>query len=283
MARFLTPVTADTLPVILGRPSATDNKYTRGVVGMVTGSDTYPGAAVLGVTAALAVGVGMVRYLGPPRVAELVLSTRPEVVTQRGPVDALVVGSGWDVTTRQECEERVGFLTGVPVPVVLDAQAMAYRDLFPGPAVLTPHQGELARLFELFDLSGTDSISQAAALADALNAVVVVKGHETVVLSPGGRGSVLPPAPTWLATAGTGDVLAGVMGAVVTGASATHGDTLSPDTLHDAAVLSAFIHQEAGRRASWTSEGDAAILASDLAGPIRQVVAGLLGSEEPTA
>ncbi len=275
----ITPVTEQTLPRVLSRPLATDHKYSRGVLGMATGSDAFPGAAVLGVTAALSVGVGMVRYIGPPDVATLVLASRPEVVAGDGPADAVVAGSGWPETTREECLERLGALAGTAIPAVLDAGAMSCRDMFMGPAILTPHQGELRRLAETFAAPAATPEEQAAWIADRLDAIVVLKGHETLVVSPNGRASRLPPAPTWLATAGTGDVLAGVMGAVALSAVTHPTDkALTLSALHDAAVVAAFIHQEAARLASATSAGDAAFLASELPHAIRQVVAGLLAA-----
>src|SRR6476646_3403586 len=89
---------------VLRRPTATDDKYSRGVVGIRTGSDRYPGAAVLGVEAAWRAGIGMVRYLGPERAAQLVLARRPETVTADGRVQAWVVGSGMDAVTRPPAE-----------------------------------------------------------------------------------------------------------------------------------------------------------------------------------
>src|SRR5690606_16517289 len=74
----------------MAEPGPTDHKYTRGVLGIITGSDTYPGAAVISVDAALHTGVGMVRYLGPAR--QLVLARRPEAVTESGRVDAWLLG-----------------------------------------------------------------------------------------------------------------------------------------------------------------------------------------------
>src|SRR6185312_9288269 len=77
-------------------PGPGDDKYARGVVGFVTGSAPYPGAAVLGVEAAARTGVGMIRYLGPGRATRLVLQRRPEAVTVDGRVQAWVLGSGQD-------------------------------------------------------------------------------------------------------------------------------------------------------------------------------------------
>lgn len=270
-------VTWDTAPALLRRPVATDDKYTRGVLGMVTGSTQYPGAALLGITAALCTGVGMVRYVGPGEVAELVLASRPEVVIGSGRVTALVVGSGFPDTRVEELKERLGELGEVDVPVVLDAGAMIHRRIFPGPAILTPHRGELDRLAQ--SLGAPEGLAEDVALwlADYLDAVVVLKGNETLVVSPGGRATTLPPAPTWLATAGTGDVLAGVMGAVVTAVAVSHPDQdLTANHLHDAAVVAGLIHQQAAAIASRVDGLDAPLLPSVLAEAVRDAVAQFL-------
>ncbi|MFT4214794.1 MAG: NAD(P)H-hydrate dehydratase, partial [Microbacterium sp.] len=104
----------------LRAPTAADDKYARGVVGLRTGSDLYPGAAVLGVEAAWRTGVGMVRYLGPAR--DLVLARRPETVTVPGRVQAWVIGSG---TAERAAQERAALeeLLAGSVPVVVDAGA----------------------------------------------------------------------------------------------------------------------------------------------------------------
>lgn len=270
-------VTWDSAPALLHTPLATDDKYSRGVLGMVTGSSQYPGAALLGVTAALSTGVGMVRYLGPGDVARLVLATRPEVVIGPGRITALVVGSGFPDTDANELRERLGELHGVDVPVVLDAGAMIHRRLFPGPAILTPHRGELERLARFFGAPEGSADDTASWLANHLEAVVVQKGNETVVVSPGRRASALPPAPTWLATAGTGDVLAGVMGAVVTAVAIAHPDrALTTDHLHDAAVVAGLIHQQAAAMASRVDGLDAPLLPSVLAEAVREAVAQFL-------
>jgi NAD(P)H-hydrate repair Nnr-like enzyme with NAD(P)H-hydrate dehydratase domain len=104
-------------------PTSSDDKYSRGVVGFVTGSTRYPGAAELGVEAALRTGVGMVRYLGPARSTELVLQRRPEAVTTEGRVQAWVVGSGIESVSDLEAEPK-GWLQAAHAsghPLVIDA------------------------------------------------------------------------------------------------------------------------------------------------------------------
>lgn len=226
-------------------PGDDDDKYSRGVVGFVTGSARYPGAAVLGVEAALRVGVGMVRYLGPGRATRLVLQRRPEAVTTDGRVQAWVIGSGQDPKERDELTRmQLEIALRQGVPVVLDAGAL---DLWPdatGARVLTPHAGELARLLDI----GTDAVladrDAAARQASALTgATVLLKGAETLVTSPGGELVRVRNATPWLATAGAGDALAGILGALV----ATHADA---QDLAPIAAAAAWIHGEAAQRAS---------------------------------
>ena len=211
--------TRDDVAGVLRRPTAADDKYTRGVLGVRTGSAAYPGAAVLGVEAAWRTGVGMVRYTGPA--SDLVLARRPETVTQEGRVQAWLVGSGTSAATRSAAETEAvrGILDG-DVPVVVDAGAL---DLVPGArgvVIATPHDREHARLRELLGLPapGDDREADAAATARALGGVVLLKGAHTVAAGPDGVAATVAVDVPWLATAGTGDVLAGILGALVAGA-----------------------------------------------------------------
>jgi len=142
---------------LIAVPGETDDKYRRGVLGVVTGSVEYPGAAVLGVEAALRTGVGMVRYLGPPRATDLVLQRRPEAVTEPGRVQAWLLGSGMPVArTGSELEpaarERLHHALDSGRPLVLDAGALDLAAATDAPAVIVPHAGELARLGLLTEL-----------------------------------------------------------------------------------------------------------------------------------
>jgi hydroxyethylthiazole kinase-like uncharacterized protein yjeF len=237
-------------------PDDHDDKYSRGVVGFVTGSARYPGAAVLGVEAALRTGVGMVRYLGPGRATRLVLQRRPEVVTAEGRVQAWVLGSGWD--TGRKADELTAMLLepvfATPVPTLLDAGAISLWPKVPGPRVLTPHAGELARLLEVDveEVRGDreDALRRAVELTGA---TVLLKGAETLVAAPGTAVVRVRNATPWLATAGAGDALAGILGALL----ATHAD--APD-LAPLAATAAWIHggprvapPTAGRSRSSTS------------------------------
>ena len=138
--------TAEHAAGVLRMPTASDDKYSRGVLGVRTGSERYPGAAVLGVEAAHRTGLGMVRYLGPERPTALVLARRPETVTADGRVQAWLIGSGTDASERRAAETRAlrDLLAG-EVPVVVDAGALDLVADAPGsapwraPVVVTPH------------------------------------------------------------------------------------------------------------------------------------------------
>ena len=228
-----------------------DNKYTHGVLGVVTGSQKYPGAAVLGVEAAHRTGIGMVRFLGEKTPSELVMTRRPETVTVSGPVDAWLAGSGME--TSPDLNPHLPALAHAVFglqPVVLDAGGLGFLGHVTAPAIITPHEGELERLVPQ---SGLMRQEWAAKAADQLGVVVVLKGHETLIVTPeeqsGGRFIVKVTSPTsWLATAGTGDVLAGVIGAVV----ATHSVKRIPSMqeLAELAATGVYLHGKAAELAS---------------------------------
>jgi hydroxyethylthiazole kinase-like uncharacterized protein yjeF len=203
----------------LPTPADDDNKYTRGVVGFVTGSNLFPGAALLGVSAAVRCGAGLVRYIGPRAARRLVLEARPEVVTKDGRADAWVLGSGVEPKRNRKL---VSAFESAQIAVV-DAGALALVDFgkHPKRCVLTPHVGELASLFihlgykvstEQIEADPRSHAIQAAILTDC---VVLLKGHYTFVATPSGECLKIGPLSSHLATAGSGDVLGGVLGAVL--------------------------------------------------------------------
>jgi NAD(P)H-hydrate repair Nnr-like enzyme with NAD(P)H-hydrate dehydratase domain len=258
-------------------PGVDDDKYSRGVVGFVTGSAKYPGAAVLGVEAAARTGVGMIRYLGAGRPTRLVLQRRPEAVTADGRVQAWVLGSGQDPEDLDEITAgMVDAALGQAVPMVLDGGALGRRSSARGPVLLTPHAGELSRLIGL-DVEAIRADPESAALRAAreLDATVLLKGHTTRIAVPTATtGSTEPirvrSAPSWLATAGAGDALAGILGALL----ATHHEELAadPSVLAPLAATGAVLHGLAAERAS--AGGPLTIL--DLAAALPAVVAELL-------
>lgn len=241
-------------------PTSRDDKYSRGVLGVVTGSVDYPGAAVLGVEAALHTGVGMVRYRGPREVSDLVLQYRPEAVVLPGRVTALVVGSGCSKLSAPELHARLEGLIGrdgepiTSVPVVVDAGALLLSDLFTGPAILTPHRAELERLGKARGFSADSGEELARKLATDLESTIVVKGSQTLVVSPTGQMTRCPAAPAWLATAGTGDVLAGILGALVAVQEASAGP-LSDSVMARLAVAGVLVHGQAALVAQITRAG----------------------------
>ncbi|WP_298122233.1 ADP/ATP-dependent (S)-NAD(P)H-hydrate dehydratase [uncultured Aurantimicrobium sp.] len=258
-------------------PGPQDNKYTHGVLGVVTGSEKYPGAAVLGVEAAHRTGIGMVRFLGEKSSAELVMARRPETVTVSGAVDAWLVGSGMESTPdlNPDLPALAHAILGLQ-PVVLDAGGLGFLGHVTAPAIITPHEGELERLVPQDGLSREKWASSAA---DQLGVVVVLKGHETLVLSPeepsGGRFLVKVTSPTsWLATAGTGDVLAGIIAAIV----ATHSVKRVPSfqELAELAATGVFLH---GKAAEHAAEGGP-FPALDVAESVSLVVSALSGEAD---
>lgn len=244
--RVSTPFGPDDARPFLAVPGPDDDKYSRGVLGFVTGSARYPGAAVLGVDAALHTGVGMVRYLGPGRATRLVLQRRPEAVTASGRVQAWVLGSGQDAAERDELTaELLSRALAQPVPTVLDSGALDLIGEAAGPVVITPHAGELAGVLGVGrDAVHDDPEGSAARAAAELGATVLLKGHRSIVATPDGVRYTVTAPTTWLSTAGSGDALAGVLGALV----ATHAD--APALLPELAATACVLHGQAGERAS---------------------------------
>ena len=269
----------------LRRPTDDDDKYSRGVVGMRTGSVRYPGAAVLGVEAAWRTGTGMVRYVGPARAQDFVLQRRPETVTADGRVQAWVIGSGTDAAERETAETAAlrGILSG-EVPVVADAGALDLVPAASAPVIVTPHARELAKLREAMGLpsataSGDDARARVAQeTAEALGGVVLSKGAVTIVAAPGGWLRRIDTGTPWLATAGTGDVLGGVLGAVTAGAVAAGRTSLAD--LASCAATAAWLHGTAGSTAA-ARHGAAGgpVTALDVAEALPRVMAEVLGEE----
>lgn len=283
--------TAEQAAGVLRMPTASDDKYSRGVLGVRTGSDRYPGAAVLGVEAAHRTGLGMVRYLGDERPTALVLARRPETVSADGRVQAWLIGSGTDASERSAADTAaLRELLAGSVPVVVDAGAL---DLVPGavaPVVVTPHDRELARLREAaglpelsLDGPGADREGAAVDTAAALGVTVLLKGSRTVVATPAGRVRTVVSPTAWLAAAGTGDVLGGILGALVAGAAgAAEADAgadgsvaLDDDTLGALAATAAYVHGHAAAAASAARSGGP-ITALDVAESVASVVGKLL-------
>jgi hydroxyethylthiazole kinase-like uncharacterized protein yjeF len=261
-------------------PSDLDHKYSRGVLGLITGSAQYPGAAVLTTSAALATGLGMARFHSSSGLAHLVLHQSPEAVVQPGPVTAWLAGSGIhdkkfsDFTTFLR-HRWFSLINRQSVPTVLDAGALSLAGTFDQPTLITPHAGELARLLSQRSITVSseaieaDPTVWALKASQLLNVTVLLKGSRTVV-AQGDRLIELPKATMWLATAGTGDVLAGIIGALV---ATNYIEILnSPQRLADVAAAGAYIHNQAALLAS----SGAPISASRLIDEIPKVMSKLL-------
>jgi len=239
-------------------PSDLDNKYSRGVLGVITGSAKYPGAAVLSSGAASATGLGMIRFHSSSGLAHLVLHRNPEVVVQPGPVTAWLAGSGIeaekysDFTTWQR-HRWFTLITQQSVPTILDAGALHLAGKLEQPTVITPHAGELSRLLRTrgvtvdADAIEGDPKKWARRASEEFNVTVLLKGSKTVVAH--GKDLIELPASTpWLATAGTGDVLAGILGALI---ATNYIEILNDkDYLANLAASAAFIHNSAALLAS---------------------------------
>jgi hydroxyethylthiazole kinase-like uncharacterized protein yjeF len=251
------------------RPTAGDDKYTRGVVGVATGSAAYPGAAMLSTAGALAGPTGMVRYAGAA--IDAVRHRYPSViatgrVADAGRVQSWVCGCG--LGTDEWAAAEVRAVLAAEVPVCLDADALtlvagpALRGELRGralPTVLTPHDREFARLAG--GEPGDDRVGAAARLAAELNAVVLLKGDRTVIAAPDGSAYVNPTGTSVLATAGTGDVLGGLLGSLL-------GAGLPAER---AAVAAAYVHGLAGRYAARSGP----VTAVDVADALRPALADL--------
>ncbi|MGW8357510.1 NAD(P)H-hydrate dehydratase [Streptomyces wedmorensis] len=247
---------------LLPVPGAESDKYRRGVLGVVAGSARYPGAAVLAVAGALRGGAGAVRYVGPA--GDAVIAAHPETLVHAGPpskagrVQAWVVGPGLG-----EDPGPVAEVLAADVPVLVDADGL--RGLDPAavrartaPTLLTPHAGEAAALLGVAreDVEA-GRLAAVRELAARFGATVLLKGSTTLVCGPGGGPvRVNPTGTSWLATAGSGDVLSGLAGSLLAaGLSAL-----------DAGSCGAYLHGLAARRAS---AAGAPVTATDVAGSLR--------------
>jgi hydroxyethylthiazole kinase-like uncharacterized protein yjeF len=235
-------------------PGPADHKYSRGYVAVMAGE--MPGAAALTAAAALRAGAGYVRLVGegivhglPSAVVQSEASAETVLADTRVGAAALGPGLGRSVKGRALLDQALS----ADVPLVLDADALVLA-AEEGPAlfrralhqpVLTPHAGEFARLFR--DLAGS-KVEQARRAAESTGAVVVYKGPDTVVAAPDGRAAIASAASHWLATAGTGDVLTGIIAAMrAFGFEA-----------NEAACAGVWLHGRAGERAG------PALIADDL-------------------
>ncbi|MGB3302889.1 NAD(P)H-hydrate dehydratase [Gordonia sp. (in: high G+C Gram-positive bacteria)] len=267
-APMLTSLTDADIAAVWPLPGPTDDKYTQGVVGIIAGSSTYPGAAVLATSAAVAATSGMTRYVGPA-VAE-VLAVSPEVVATRalaqaGRVQAWVVGPGFG--TGDQAHELLADVLAADIPTLVDADALTVLarspDLLAGrtaPTLLTPHAGEFARFTG--QQVGPDRLAAVRGLAADLNATVLLKGRITLVADPDGHVTGNDAGSSWAATAGAGDVLSGVAGSLLAAG-------LSPRI---AGAAAARVHARAAARASGGAPTNAVALRDQVAPVLRELL-----------
>jgi hydroxyethylthiazole kinase-like uncharacterized protein yjeF len=231
----------------LAAPLPSDNKYSRGMVAVAAGE--MPGAALLAAMAAQRGGAGYVLIAGEVAggPAALVRRGAPDAkalakLLEDGRIGAVVIGPG--LGRDRQARDRLDVALASGRPLVLDADALVLLangglgrlKRLAEPAILTPHEGEFVRLFG--ELPGS-KLDRARAAAARSQAIVLLKGADSVVAHPDGRAAIAAPAPSWLASAGTGDVLAGLIGAIrARGIEA-----------FEAAQAALWIHGEAARRA----------------------------------
>lgn len=213
---------------LLPVPGRSSDKYRRGVVGICAGSATYPGAAVLAVAGALHGGAGMVRFTGPDPAAAAVRARWPETVvttgrpSEAGRVQAWVVGPG--IGTDDAARARLEDVLRADVPVLVDADGLTLLARAESgdpvrrraPTLFTPHAGELGRLLKVEPgIVEQGRLTHARLAAERYEVTVLLKGSTTVVTRADGPAYLNPTGSGWLATAGSGDVLAGLAGALL--------------------------------------------------------------------
>ena len=234
-------------------PGPDAHKHERGRLGVVSGPALRTGAARLAAHAGLRIGAGLVRILCPPDAALIVAGAVEAVMVDEfsspeglarlaDPLDAVVIGPAAGLT--EATVHNLTALARTGAALVVDADALTIfkgrpRQLFDGldrDDVLTPHEGEFERLFPGLLSQGREAAACAA--ATEAGCVVVLKGRETVIAAPDGRLTVNDNGSPWLATAGSGDVLAGMIGGLI----AQRMDSF------DAACAAVWLHADAGAR-----------------------------------
>ncbi|MFF9245631.1 NAD(P)H-hydrate dehydratase [Streptomyces globisporus] len=258
---------------LLPVPGAESDKYRRGVVGVVAGSERYPGAAVLAVAGALRGGAGAVRYVGPG--ADAVIARFPEALVHAGPpskagrVQAWVVGPG--LGDGRQAEAAVADVLAADVPVLVDADGLRLLDAETvrtrtAPTVLTPHAGEAAALIGTArEEVESGRLTAVRELAARYRATVLLKGSTTLIAEARDTPvRVNPTGTAYLATAGSGDVLSGLTGSLLAAG-------LAP---RDAASVGAYLHGLAARHGSDGAPVSAQDVADGIPAAWRDVRAG---------
>ena len=233
------------------------DKYRRGVLGVVAGSKEFSGAGALVCGGALAVGVGLIRYLGES--SELVIGEHPEVVRVSGRVQAWVIGPGLvDVVL----DGAIAIAVASEQPLIVDAGALSVLPRGRANTLITPHAGELGALLgvERSEIERR-SLYFAGLAAETFGVNVLLKGSTTVIVSRDGRIAVNPTGTPKLATAGSGDVLAGIIGAL----------SAAGVEIFEAATIGAWLHGLSGRLMRGNS-------ASEISSSIPNAIASLSGA-----
>jgi hydroxyethylthiazole kinase-like uncharacterized protein yjeF len=242
-------------------PTATDHKYTRGLVTILAGQ--MKGAARLVATASARSGAGYVVLAGDDGASDVPLSVVRRTIDDAladARISALVLGPG--LGRGREAEALVHRVLPLDIPLILDADAL--RMTHPSqirrrraPTILTPHGGEFEALFGALPGSKVD---QTCAAAEASGATVIFKGADSVVASSDGRVGLAAHSSAWLSTAGTGDVLAGIAAAML-------GRGLDA---HEAGCAAVWLHNRAAHLAG------PALIADDLCTHLTEALADTL-------
>lgn len=261
-------------------PSELDHKYSRGTLGVITGSAQFPGAAVLTSKAAIATGLGVLRFHSSSGLAHLVLHAAPEALVQPGKVDAWLAGSGVsdkkysDYTTWLR-HRWFKLLSAQSVPTVLDAGALNWAGKLSQPTLITPHAGELSRLLTKRGIAVSSEAIEAdpkkwsMVAAEKLSATVLLKGSTTYIAQKDFL-IELPKATPWLATAGSGDVLAGIIGALL---ATNYIEILNDENnLARVAATGALIHNNSALLASMGSPISATSIIDFIPEAIRKIL-----------
>ena len=261
-------------------PSELDHKYSRGTLGVITGSAKYPGAAVLSSRAALHTGLGVLRFHSNSGLAHLVLHQSPEALVQPGPVTAWLAGSGIDGKKYSDFTTWLRhrwftLLKQQTVPTILDAGALYLAGTLEQPTLITPHAGELSKLLQSRGVQASseqieaEPIKWAKLASQTFQVAVLLKGSTTVV-ALGDEVIALPTATPMLATAGSGDVLAGIIGALF---ATNYIEILNNETLiREIAATGALIHQKAALLASDSAPITASQIIDNIQGAIRVIL-----------
>jgi hydroxyethylthiazole kinase-like uncharacterized protein yjeF len=234
-------------------PGPDTHKHDRGRMGVVSGPALHTGAARLAARGGLRIGAGLVRILCPPDAALVVAGaveaimvdefTSPDGLARIAEgLDAVVIGPAAGLT--EATVQNLSALARTGAALIVDADALTiFRErsavLFGSldrDDVLTPHEGEFERVFPGLLALGRETAAQKA--ARQAGAIVVLKGNQTIIAAPDGRLVINENGVPWLATAGSGDVLAGMIGGLI----AQRMDSF------DAACAAVWLHAEAGRR-----------------------------------